>query len=57
MMKISGGKRKTLNFLHGTCGLLGPKGWRPISGGECDCKKCKDDRAFWEKYEKENEAA
>jgi hypothetical protein len=33
MMKITGGIRKTLHFLHGTCGSLG---WRPISGGECD---------------------
>jgi hypothetical protein len=41
MMKVTGGKRKTLHFLHGTCGLLGPKGWHPISGGDCDCRGCK----------------
>jgi hypothetical protein len=44
MMKITGGRRKTMSFMHGTCGLLGPQGWRPISGGECECKKCKRDR-------------
>jgi hypothetical protein len=41
MMRITGGKCKALNFLHGTCGLLGSQGWRPISGGDCECKKCK----------------
>jgi hypothetical protein len=41
MMKVSGGKRKTLNFLHGTCGLLGARGWHPISGGDCDCGGCR----------------
>jgi hypothetical protein len=41
MMKIWGGKRKALSFMHGTCGLLGWKGWHPISGGECECKKCR----------------
>jgi hypothetical protein len=58
MMKISGGRRKTMNFMHGTCGLLGPSGWRPISGGECDCKICKsgrewseDQKRFREEYE------
>jgi hypothetical protein len=57
-MKVWGGKRKTLSFLHGTCGLLGPSGWRPISGGECDCKICKsgrewseDQKRFREEYE------
>jgi hypothetical protein len=43
-MKITGGSRKTLNFQHGTCGLLGWNGWHPISGGQCECKKCKRDR-------------
>jgi hypothetical protein len=43
-MKVTGGSRKTLNFQHGTCGLLGWNGWHPISGGQCECKKCKRDR-------------
>jgi hypothetical protein len=43
-MKITGGSRKTLNFQHGTCGLLGWNGWRPISGGQCECKKCNRER-------------
>jgi hypothetical protein len=62
LMKIHGGKRKTMSFLHGTCGLLGPEGWRPINGGECECKKCKRDRErreahkrFVERFKKESE--
>jgi hypothetical protein len=51
LMKITGGKRKTLNFMHGTCGLLGWKGWHPIVGGECDCKKCKQHRTREEEYQ------
>jgi hypothetical protein len=51
LMRIWGGKRKSISFLHGTCGLLGPEGWSPISGGECECKKCKESRAFWAQYE------
>src|SRR5215831_11291943 len=52
MMKISGGRRKTMSFLHGTCGLLGSEGWRPISGGECECKGCKRGRERREAYER-----
>jgi hypothetical protein len=51
---ISGGKRKTLSFIHGTCGMLGPQGWQPISGGECECSICRKRRernAFWKKQE------
>jgi hypothetical protein len=60
LMKIHGGKRKTLSFLHGTCGRLE---WRPITGGECECKKCKRDRErreaderFAERLNKERES-
>jgi hypothetical protein len=52
--RISGGKRKTLDFMHGTCGMLGPKGWAPISGGECECSMCRKRRernAFWKKQQ------
>jgi hypothetical protein len=56
LMRIWGGRRKSMSFMHGTCALLGPKGWAPISGGECSCKNCKERRAFWEKYEAEKAA-
>jgi hypothetical protein len=54
LQRIYGGKRKGMSFMHGTCGMLGPKGWAPISGGECECSMCRKRRernAFWKKQE------
>jgi hypothetical protein len=53
LMRIWGGKRKGMSFMHGTCGRKGPASWRPISGGECQCKMCKESRAFRAQYEVE----
>jgi hypothetical protein len=48
VMSITGKRRKTLNFPHGTCGLMR---WRPIAGGECECEKCKEEREFLKQNE------
>jgi hypothetical protein len=36
--KVKGRKHPVFCFPHGTCGLMN---WRPIAGGECECKRCK----------------
>jgi ParB-like chromosome segregation protein Spo0J len=36
--KLKGRKHPVFCFPHGTCGLMN---WRPIAGGECECKRCK----------------
>jgi hypothetical protein len=36
--KVKGRKHPVFCFPDGTCGLMN---WRPIAGGECECKRCK----------------
>src|SRR5262249_17873288 len=58
LMRIHGGAGQTMAFFHGTCGLLGEKGWRPIRGGECEwggCKRREADARFREAVHREGE--
>ena len=56
LMRIWGGKRKSMTFMHGTCHLLDAKSWRPISGAPCDCKFCERIEKKREKHKRWVEA-